>query len=79
MGYANLVIYQPDPDLVWKPIPNQNCYTKFGHKPIHINDEGTRGKHFSKYKEKKHSEFYHLATPELLAGDYQNLKPIQDY
>lgn len=55
IGYGNLVIYQPDPYLVWKPVPNQNCYTKVGHKPVYINAEGTRGKYFS--KDKKNNSF----------------------
>jgi lysophospholipase L1-like esterase len=46
LGYGNLVIYQPDPKLFWKPLPNQNCYTKVGRKPIHINSHGTRGEDF---------------------------------
>jgi len=49
-GYGNLVIYQPDPKLFWKPLPNQSCYTKFGHKPVHINSKGTRGKDFDEAK-----------------------------
>ena len=49
-GYGNLVIYQPDPKLFWKPLLNQNCYTKFGHKPVHINSKGTRGKEFDENK-----------------------------
>ena len=52
LGYGNLVIYQPDPKLFWKPLPNQNCYTKFGHKPVHINSKGTRGKDFDQIKPK---------------------------
>lgn len=49
-GYGNLVIYKPDPKLFWKPLPNQNVYTKFGHKPVHINVKGTRGKNFNEAK-----------------------------
>ena len=45
-GYGNLEIYQPDPSLYWKLKPNQNCYTKIGHKPVHINSQGTRGPEF---------------------------------
>ena len=45
-GYGNLILYQPDPNLFWKPKPNQNCFTKIGHKPIYVNSKGTRGKDF---------------------------------
>lgn len=51
-GYGSLVIYQPDLKLFWKPLPNQNCYTKFGHKPVHINSKGTRGPDFDGKKPK---------------------------
>src|SRR4051794_27450646 len=46
MGYGNLEIYEPDPTLYWKLKPNQNCYTKIDHKPVHINSHGTRGSEF---------------------------------
>jgi len=49
-GYGNLEIYQPDPKLYWKLKPNQNCYTKIGHKPVHINSQGTRGLEFQTEK-----------------------------
>src|SRR5438093_8551015 len=45
-GYGNLEIYEPDPVLYWKLKPNQNCYTKVDHKPVHINSKGTRGPEF---------------------------------
>ena len=45
-GYGNLELYQPDPALYWKLKPNQNCYTKVDHKPVHINSHGTRGSEF---------------------------------
>src|SRR5438093_6601489 len=45
-GYGNLEIYEPDPVLYWKLKPNQNCYTKIDHKPVHINSHGTRGPEF---------------------------------
>jgi len=51
-GYGNLVIYQPDPKTFWKPLPNQSCYTKFGHKPVYINSKRTRGKNFNSTKPK---------------------------
>jgi len=51
-GYGNLVIYQPDPKLFWKPLPNQSCYTKFDHKTVHINSKGTRGEDFNEDKPK---------------------------
>jgi len=46
-GYGNLEIYQPDPKLYWRLKPNQDCYTKVGHQPVHINSLGTRGPEFS--------------------------------
>lgn len=49
-GYGNLVIYKPDPKLYWKPLANQNCYTKVNHKPVHINSKGTRGAEFDAQK-----------------------------
>lgn len=45
-GYGDLIIYQPDPVLYWKPKPNQDCYTKIGHLPVHVNSLGTRGPEF---------------------------------
>lgn len=45
-GFGNLEIYEPDPKLYWKLKPNQNCYTKVAHKPVHINSHGTRGTEF---------------------------------
>ena len=45
-GYGGVEIYQPDPKLYWKLKPNQDCYTKIGHKPSHINSHGTRGPDF---------------------------------
>ena len=35
-GYGNLEIYEPDAALYWKLKPNQDCYTKIDHKPVHI-------------------------------------------
>lgn len=49
-GYGNLEIYEFDPKLYWKLKPNQNCYTKIGHKPVHINSQGTRGPEFQTEK-----------------------------
>ena len=49
-GYGNLEIYQPDPALYWRLKPNQNCYTKIGRRPVHINSQGTRGAEFSPQK-----------------------------
>ena len=49
-GYGNLEIYQPDPKLYWKLKPNQDCYTKIGHQPVHINSQGTRGPEFQTEK-----------------------------
>lgn len=52
LGYGNLIIYDPDPKLFWKPKANQNCYTKFGRKPVRVNSKGTRGNEFENYKPK---------------------------
>src|SRR6266850_3822339 len=49
-GYGNLEIYEPDPLLYWRLKPNQNCYTKVDHKPVHINSHGTRGPEFQSQK-----------------------------
>ena len=49
-GYGNLEIYEPDPALYWKLKPGQDCYTKVGHKPVHINSHGTRGPEFQTAK-----------------------------
>ena len=49
-GYGNLEIYEPDPGLYWKLKPNQDCYTKIDHKPVHINSLGTRGPEFTPAK-----------------------------
>jgi len=46
MGYGNIEIYEPDPIVYWRLKPNQNCYTKVDHKPVHINSQGTRGAEF---------------------------------
>ena len=49
-GFGNLEIYQPDPILYWTLKPNQNCYTKIGHKPVRVNSHGTRGREFTPEK-----------------------------
>jgi len=49
-GYGNLEIYEPDPKLYWRLKPNQDCYTKVGHQPVHINSHGTRGPEFAAVK-----------------------------
>ena len=49
-GYGNLEIYQPDSKLYWKLKPNQDCFTKIGRKPVHVNSQGTRGAEFSPLK-----------------------------
>src|SRR5436190_6774826 len=46
-GFGNLEIYVADPVLYWRLKPNQNCFTKVGHKPVHINSLGRRGEEFS--------------------------------
>jgi len=49
-GYGTLEIYEPDPSLYWKLKPNQDCFTKIGRKPVHINSHGTRGPEFEMAK-----------------------------
>ena len=49
-GYGNVEIYEPDPKLYWKLKPDQDCYTKIDHKPVHINSHGTRGPDFETAK-----------------------------
>ena len=49
-GYGNVEIYEADPALYWKLKPNQDCYTKIDHKPVHINSHGTRGPEFETRK-----------------------------
>jgi lysophospholipase L1-like esterase len=49
-GYGNVEIYQPDPLVYWKLKPNQNCFTKVDHKPVHVNSHGTRGPEFQTAK-----------------------------
>jgi hypothetical protein len=49
-GYGNLEIYEPDPKLYWKLKPNQDCFTKIDHQPVHINSHGTRGADFAMEK-----------------------------
>src|ERR1051325_2410317 len=46
-GYGNLEIYEPDVRLYWKLKPNQDCFTKIDHKPVHVNAQGSRGPAFS--------------------------------
>jgi lysophospholipase L1-like esterase len=46
-GYGHLEIYEPDPKLYWKLKPGQDCFTKIGHLPVHINSQGMRGPEFS--------------------------------
>jgi lysophospholipase L1-like esterase len=45
-GYGNVEVYDPDPVLYWKLRPNQDCLTKIGRHPVHINSRGTRGPEF---------------------------------
>ncbi|MBI3413742.1 MAG: SGNH/GDSL hydrolase family protein [Verrucomicrobia bacterium] len=50
VGYGNLEIYEPNPVLYWRLKPNQDCFTKIDHKPVHINAHGTRGPDFANAK-----------------------------
>jgi lysophospholipase L1-like esterase len=47
LGYGNLEVYEPDPKLYWRLKPNQDCFTKVDHQPVHINSHGTRGPEFA--------------------------------
>lgn len=49
-GYGNLEIYEPNPKLYWKLKPNQDCYTKIDHRPVHVNSQGVRGPEFQTEK-----------------------------
>lgn len=49
-GYGDLEIYQPDKKLYWRLKPDQDCFTKVDHKPVHINSHGTRGAEFATEK-----------------------------
>ena len=51
-GYGNLEIYEPDAKLYWRLRPNQDCYTKVDHRPVHISAQGTRGPEFATAKTK---------------------------
>ncbi len=46
-GYGNVETYEPDQDLIWRLKPNQDTYTKFGQRPVHINSFGLRDREFS--------------------------------
>lgn len=46
-GYGNLEIYEPHARLYWRLKPDQDCFTKVDHKPVHINAHGTRGPEFA--------------------------------
>lgn len=50
MGFGQVEIYDADPKLYWRLKPNQDCYTKVDHKPVHINSRGTRGPEFEPAK-----------------------------
>jgi lysophospholipase L1-like esterase len=59
LGYGNVEIYEPDQKLFWKLKPNQDCFTKIGHKLVHINSKGTRGRDFS---EKKPDDVFRIVS-----------------
>ncbi len=50
LGYGNVEIYEPHPQLYWRLKPNQDCFTKIDRKPVHVNSHGTRGREFSSAK-----------------------------
>jgi lysophospholipase L1-like esterase len=41
-GYGRYVIYRPDPELLWVPLPHQAGRTEVGRRPITINGDGLR-------------------------------------
>ena len=41
-GYGSYVLYQPDPQLLWVPVPGSHKITETNHLPITINKEGFR-------------------------------------
>jgi lysophospholipase L1-like esterase len=45
-GFGNLEIYQTDPYVYWRLKPNQDCFTKVDHRPVHVNAHATRGADF---------------------------------
>lgn len=45
-GYGKLEVYDPDEFVFWRLRPNQDCFTKVDHRPVHINSRGTRGPEF---------------------------------
>ena len=49
-GYGKVEIYAADPLLYWRLKPNQNCFTKINHQPVHVNSQGTRGPEFATAK-----------------------------
>ena len=50
LGYGNVEIYEPHPQLYWRLKPNQDCFTKIDRKPVQVNSHGTRGREFSAAK-----------------------------
>ena len=46
-GYGNLELYDPDPEAFWVLRPNQDCVTKIGRYPVHINNLGYRDDDFA--------------------------------
>lgn len=50
LGFGNVEIYEPHPQLYWRLKPNQDCSTKIDRKPVQVNSHGTRGREFSAAK-----------------------------
>jgi lysophospholipase L1-like esterase len=46
-GYGKLEVYDSDPFIYWRLKPNQDCFTKVAHRPVHVNSQRTRGPEFS--------------------------------
>ena len=49
-GYGRVEVYQPDPMLYWKNLPNQDSFTTVNRKRFVTNSKGTRGEEFSEEK-----------------------------
>ncbi|MBL7959761.1 hypothetical protein JNL27_05925 [bacterium] len=47
MGFGNVETYLPDQNLIWRLMPNQDTYTKYGLKQVHINSAGLRDREFT--------------------------------
>jgi len=58
-GYGSYVLYQPDRDLLWVPVPGSHKITETNHLPININDEGFR---YPRNVSQQHDGIYRVMT-----------------